>query len=203
MSEMSKWVYNAVKFEDLNASLTQTKMIIKNGRAVGVNKDDTQTILNLYHGFKMIGERCNEDLFSFSKRVNGIVAKEDALFPGEFRSGDVTVSTAMGTYAPQLLKESDIKNQFNFLQYEPDSPIKAGLLIFLFMTKNQVFWDGNKRTAIITVNRYFRQQKLGTFMIGEGEFNEFNILLGKYYLSNLKKDEESILLFMESNCIFG
>ena len=90
-------VYNAGKFEGLNTTLLQTEEIIKHNRALNVNADDVVTILNLKKGYQIIETEETVSLLDFSKKANEIIAREDALIPGEFRTGGVTVSTMEGT----------------------------------------------------------------------------------------------------------
>lgn len=49
-----------------------------------------------------------EPLLETSKRINRIVAAEDALFPGEIRTGGVEVSTIQGRYVPPMLTEDGL-----------------------------------------------------------------------------------------------
>ncbi|MFU1839342.1 Fic family protein, partial [Enterococcus faecium] len=85
-----------------------------------------------------------------SKRINRIVAAEDALFPGEIRTGGVEVSTIQGRYVPPMLTEDEVKNQYDEIMNQNISETEKALRLFLFISKNQIFWDGNKRTALLT-----------------------------------------------------
>ena len=196
-------VYNAGKFEGLNTTLLQTEEIIKHNRALNVNADDVVTILNLKKGYQIIETEETVSLLDFSKKANEIIAREDALIPGEFRTGGVTVSTMEGTYVPHRLTADQIESEFNDILAQEESKTKKGLSLFLFMTKNQIFWDGNKRTAVVTVNKYFYENGLGIFTIPHKEFIEFNELLSRYYHSNVQNNDDAILTFMYERCIFG
>nr|WP_320206026.1 hypothetical protein [Enterococcus faecium] len=105
-------VYNAGKFEGLNTTLLQTEEIIKYNRANNVAVDDVLTVVNLKRGFEMLLNDIQEPLIETSKRINRIVAAEDALFPGEIRNGGVEVSTIQGRYVPPMLTEDEVNNQY-------------------------------------------------------------------------------------------
>ena len=49
------------------------------------------------------------------KKINAIVASEDALFPGRIRNGGVEVSTLQGKYIPKLKDEAIIQSDFQKL----------------------------------------------------------------------------------------
>ncbi|EAC6166137.1 Fic family protein, partial [Listeria monocytogenes] len=146
-------VYNAGKFEGLNTTLLQTEEIIKYNRANDVAVDDVLTVVNLKRGFELLLNDVQEPLLETSKRINRIVAAEDALFPGEIRTGGVEVSTIQGRYVPPMLTEDEVKNQYSEIMNQDISESEKALRLFLFISKNQIFWDGNKRTALLTANK--------------------------------------------------
>ena len=196
-------VYNAGKFEGLNTTLLQTEEIIKYNRANNVAVDDVLTVINLKRGFEMLLNDVEEPLIEISKRINRVVAAEDALFPGEIRTGGVEVSTIQGRYVPPMLTEDEVQNQYDEIMNLDISETEKALRMFLFTSKNQIFWDGNKRTALITANTILFNQGAGLISIPEAKFTRFNELLSAYYNSEDDIDAEKILDFMYSNCIFG
>ncbi|MFS7001657.1 Fic family protein [Carnobacterium divergens] len=196
-------VYNAGKFEGLNTTLLQTEEIIKYNRANNVAVDDVLTVVNLKRGFEMLLNDVQEPLLETSKRINRIVAAEDALFPGEIRTGGVEVSTIQGRYVPPMLTEDEVKNQYDEIMNQEISETEKALRLFLFISKNQIFWDGNKRTALLTANKIMFSKGVGLLSIPETVFAKFNELLSMYYNSNQSSDELKILSFMYDECIFG
>ena len=196
-------VYNAGKFEGLNTTLLQTEEIIKYNRANNVAVDDVLTVVNLKRGFEMLLNDVQEPLIETSKRINRVVAAEDALFPGEIRTGGVEVSTIQGRYVPPMLTEDEVQNQYNEIMNRDISKTEKALRLFLFISKNQIFWDGNKRTALLTANKIMFNQGAGLLSIPENKFMKFNELLSDYYNSSDDIGVEDILYFMYSNCIFG
>lgn len=196
-------VYNAGKFEGLNTTLLQTEEIIKYNRANNVAVDDVLTVVNLKRGFEMLLNDVQEPLLETSKRINRIVAAEDALFPGEIRIGGVEVSTIQGRYVPPMLTEDEVKNQYDKILNQEISDTEKALRIFLFISKNQIFWDGNKRTALLTANKIMFSQGVGLLSVPETEFAKFNNLLINYYNDGFPINELKILSFMYEYCVFG
>ncbi|ELA81367.1 hypothetical protein OI1_06317 [Enterococcus faecium EnGen0016] len=195
-------VYNAGKFEGLNTTLLQTEEIIKYNRANNVAVDDVLTVVNLKRGFEMLLNDVQEPLIETSKRINRVVAAEDALFPGEIRTGGTEVSTIQGRYVPSLLTETEVYDHFDKIMDQNISETEKALRLFLFIAKNQIFWDGNKRTALLTANKIMFSKGLGLLSIPETVFETFNELLSTYYNSEEDIDVEKILNFMYSDCIF-
>ena len=196
-------VYNAGKFEGLNTTLLQTEEIIKYNRANNVAVDDVLTVVNLKRGFEMLLNDVQEPLLETSKRINRVVAAEDALFPGEIRTGGVEVSTIQGRYVPPMLTEDELNNQYGEIMNQEISDTEKALRLFLFISKNQIFWDGNKRTALLSANKVMLQRGLGILSIPETEFEIFNKLLSIFYNSKSSEDELRLIEYMYLNCIFG
>ncbi|MEQ7091048.1 Fic family protein [Enterococcus gallinarum] len=196
-------VYNAGKFEGLNTTLLQTEEIIKYNRANNVAVDDVLTVVNLKRGFEMLLNDIQEPLIETSKRINRIVAAEDALFPGEIRNGGVEVSTIQGRYVPPMLTEDEVNNQYGEIMNQEISETEKALRLFLFISKNQIFWDGNKITALLTANKIMFSKGLGLLSVPESVFAKFNELLSMYDNSNQSSDESKILSFMYEECIYG
>ncbi|GAA2889532.1 Fic family protein [Enterococcus casseliflavus] len=196
-------VYNAGKFEGLNTTLLQTEEIIKYNRANNVAVDDVLTVVNLKRGFEMLLNDVQEPLLETSKRINRIVAAEDALFPGEIRTGGVEVSTIQGRYVPPILTEEEVKNQYDEILNQDISETEKALRLFLFISKNQIFWDGNKRTALLSANKIMFSQGLGLLSIPSNLFDQFNKLLSVYYNSEDLNEKKELLSFLYENCIFG
>ncbi|NBJ47216.1 hypothetical protein C6N01_13490 [Enterococcus faecalis] len=196
-------VYNAGKFEGLNTTLLQTEEIIKYNWANNVAVDDVLIVVNLKRGFEMLLNDVQEPLLETSKRINRVVAAEDALFPGEIRTGGVEVSTIQGRYIPPMLSEDEVKEQYDKILNQDITDTEKALKLFLFISKNQIFLDDNKRTALLTANKIMFDHGLGLLSIPETVFEKFNELLSAYYNSEEDRNSEKILDFMYSNCIFG
>ncbi|KAF1298130.1 hypothetical protein BAU15_09800 [Enterococcus sp. JM4C] len=196
-------VYNAGKFEGLNTTLLQTEEIIKYNQANNVTVDEVLTIVNLKRGFEVLLNDVQELLIETSERINRIVAAEDTLFPGEIRTGGVEVSTNKGRYVPPMLTEAAIEKRYAEIINQKISETEKAIRLFLFISKNQIFWDGNRRTALLTANKKMFTQGLGLLSIPEAIFGQFNELLSSYYNSDSTSEELEIIEFMYTNCLFG
>ena len=104
---------------------------------------------------------------------------------------------------PPMLTEDEVKNQYGEILRQDIYDTEKALRLFLFISKNQIFGDGNKRTALLTANKIMFDHGLGLLSIPETVFEKFNELLSAYYNSEEDIDAEKILDFMYSNCIFG
>ena len=70
----------------------------------------------------------------------------------------------------------------------------------LYGMRNQLFWDGNKRTSLICANKILIQKGKGILMVQDKQLKEFSELLTDYYDTNQSKKIEE---FLYNYCIFG
>jgi prophage maintenance system killer protein len=196
-------VYNAVKFDGSNTVLLQIEKIIKYNRTNTLSVDDVLTVVNLKRGFEMLLNDVQEPLLETSKHINRMILADDAFFPGEILTGGVRVSTIKGVHTSQMLTEAEVKDQYEKIMEKNTSETEKALRLFLFISKNQIFWDGNKRTALLSTNKIMFDKGIGLLSIPETKFTKFNELLTMYYNSSQITNEAEILSFMYEKCIFG
>ncbi len=70
----------------------------------------------------------------------------------------------------------------------------------LYGMRSQLFWDGNKRTSIISANKIMIQSGKGIIKIPDTKLEGFSKLLTEYYKTN---NMEKINQFIYENCIDG
>ena len=114
------------------------------------------------------------------------------------RYGSVGIS---GTdYIPPIPEEKIVlMDLFNIL-HSQNSVTEKALNLFMYLCKQQLFWDGNKRTAMIVVNKYLIENGKGIFQISEKNIEEFNTLLSEYYSTD---EKDKLKNFLYHNCIQG
>jgi hypothetical protein len=134
----------------------------------------------------------------YSNKVFNIVAKEDAMEWGKFRSGNVTIA---GTdYLPPKTAERNAKygqmlSGFSIIKNDHN---KATFL-FLHYAKNQFYYDNNKRAGRIMMNAYLLNQVLPTISVSKKKENEFNNGMLRFYNSEKKNTLEMYAFLM--SCI--
>lgn len=197
-------IYHISKFENCNTTLLQTERILNYRSDSSVSLNDVETILNLRNGFRFVLNHIQDELnLDFMKKINFLVAQNDSLDPGEIRRGQVGVSLYNGErYVPEIPEEVKVVEKItSILSNKEHSETYRGLVFMVEMMKDQIFWDGNKRTAILSANTYFIQNGLGMIEISDQNFDEFNIKLSEFYQS--AENRENLIQFLYENCIHG
>lgn len=60
--------------------------------------------------------------------------------------------------------------------------LDTALQLMLYLMHSQLFWDGNKRTAILTANAILLGKGHHLINVPLKQFNTFNRLLSQYYI---------------------
>lgn len=69
-----------------------------------------------------------------------------------------------------------------------------------YMMRHQLFWDGNKRTAMICANYELIMAGCGVLNINENQLEIWHTLLSAFYESN---DDNKIVAWTYENCLYG
>ena len=192
-------VYCGMKMENRAVTFPQTKTILEGVNVPNVNLDDIQAILNMRDAWRYLLQSFEEPLtLEYICRLNEYIARNEALEWGKLRSGRVSIS---GTdYLPPVPQEETVKAQLmGILQKEITATEKA-IDLFLWGTRGQLFWDGNKRTSLAAANKLLLESGAGMLTIREKNMEQFNALLVAYYDTG---EGESLKDFLYDNALQG
>lgn len=141
--------------------------------------NNLNVIVQLKRGWQYVIKENKELSLKIEQNINLLVARYDSLDPGSFRTGSVTVELGnnKGEWKPQ---EVDFFN--NLMQKDTSVTDKAMTLMYHNM-RNQLFGDGNKRTAILVANKLMIDHGAGLINVQLDKRDVWNNLISKYYLS--------------------
>lgn len=183
-----KWdenIYCGMKMENRNVTFPQTQTIL-NGTNVGsVSLDDVQAILNMRDAWKFMLASIHQPLtLPYLCRINEFVSRNESLEWGVLRTGSVGIS---GThYVPPIPVAIEITDELDPLLASSASNTEKAIDLFLWGTRRQLFWDGNKRTCLLAANKMLVSGGNGLLTIAEEHMENFNILLTEYYNTGKK-----------------
>lgn len=198
-----KWdenVYCGMKMENRAVTFPQTQTILNGVNVPNVQLDDIQAILNMRDAWKFLLGTVNEEVtFEYWCKLNEYIARNEALEWGKLRTGIVGIS---GTdYEPPIPnKEKTIEELKSILSTSNASATDKALEAFVWGTRGQFFWDGNKRTSLMLANKILVSSGSGIMTITDKYMEQFNTILLNYY--NTGKSEE-LKQFLYENAIQG
>ena len=197
-------IHNLSRFENCQTTLLQTEQIINGQNVASASLGDIQTILNLKRAYQYVIRHISDGLpidIPLLKKINSIVAQEDSLAPGDFRTGTVGVTLVDGSrHTPPAISEVEVQNLFGQIANRSRSTTETAIRSMLAFMRQQIFWDGNKRTATLFANALLIEKGCGILEISELQMPEFNTKLSDFYRSG---DDTDVATYLYQNCIFG
>lgn len=173
-------VFNTAYIEGCNVTFPQTQTIIDGAIVNGVTVDDIQTVLNLRDAWKYCIETVDSELgLEYICKINEYVSRNESLQWGVLRTGKVGV----GEFIPSVPVREEVLKELDRIVRIEDSVEKA-LEYFAYACKQQLFWDGNKRTSTIVASKILMESGNGVLTIGKDNAEEFNVALNNWYLKN-------------------
>ncbi len=197
-----KWdenIYCGMRMENRAVTFPQTKTILDGVNVPGVQLDDIQAILNMRDAWRYLIETINEPLtLDYICKLNEFIARNEALMWGVLRTGSVGIS---GTdYIPPIPQQTDAEQALQKILDSDTTTTEKALQAFIWGTRAQLFWDGNKRTSMTVANKILLSAGAGIMTITDKHMERFNEQLLHYYDTG---NGEPLKQFIYDNCIQG
>ena len=197
-ANMKSLIYDQAILEGISTTFPDTEAIIDNGKVNNMSTEDVMKIINLKHAWEFILDK-DVILSPTNYYVSQYIAKlinEGFYFEGG-RIRQIPVNIGGSTYKPPLPIENVVRKKISNIINSTSEDIDKAIDLTLFVMKNQVYIDGNKRTAIIFANHYLISKGKGLLAVPFELVPEFKKLLLAYYEDY---DTESIKLFLKEKC---
>lgn len=189
-------IWKSANLEGINVTFPETQLIVDGFSVANKTIEDLTVILNLKRAWEYLFATINENInLGYIQDIHRLVGRDLVQKSGFLRTANVRIS---GTeYTPQLPVDYEIKNNLNKILNNDDKKDMA-LDLMLYLMRNQLFFDGNKRTAMLLANKILIQNGLGIFSVRQKDMNDFFTKLVKFYETN---DSKEVKKFCGLNCI--
>lgn len=170
----SELVYNMTKLEGNPYTYSEVKTLL-DGITVGGRKlSDQEQVLRVSHAWEELRSQISRNTFTLTKEnfihFNQIVAENEALMVGSFRTGQV-----YDDIFTQMLND--------FHQLDLNTRDKA-FWLFLQCARHQFFYDGNKRTAQLMMNGFLLTNGLAVVSIPARLKRSYDRKMTRFYDTN-------------------
>lgn len=147
----------------------------------GVSINNLNVIVQLKRGWQYVIKENKELSLKIEQNINLLVARYDSLNPGSFRTGSVTVELGndKGEWKPQELDYQSEVDFFNNLMQKDTSITDKAMTLMYHNMRNQLFGDGNKRTAILAANKLMIDHGAGLINVPLDKWDVWNDLISK------------------------
>ena len=191
-------IYNSARLEGINITYEDTKKVLEGLNVPSLRLVEINCILNLRDAWNFALSNIDTDItLDFICKVNSFVSRNESLEWGVLRTGKVGINGV--DCIPDIPNREDVITNINEILKEENITSRS-LNLMLYLMRSQIFWDGNKRTAILVANKLLISNGCGIISVKENHINEFNKLLTEYYNTGNK---DKIITFLYDKCIFG
>lgn len=181
--------YNALRMEGVDISITSIIDLINDIDITNTKDIDKSISKNFIQALSYVNSIINSkfdkyEIVEIIKTINYYVLKSLHSYAGRIRDNFIYVSGS--NYIPEAKSEFKIQNE---IMDNIDDYIKNPLKLYCYITRNQIFSDGNKRTALLVVNLLLQlKDDSSYFSIPIERKPEYDKLLIEYYESNNESD---------------
>lgn len=192
------YIWKSANLEGIGVTYPDTQAIYNGMSVEGYKIEDINAINDLKHAWQYVLEHITEPLdLEFVKSTHRLLGKFTVINAGSFRRHDVHIG---GTdWTPDIPDEDKAKKDIEAI-ISDNLPLDAALDIMLYLMRTQLFYDGNKRVAMLAANKIMIEHGQGIISVKQTDIKPFYELLVKYY----ETDESAELKqYLYDNCIEG
>ena len=195
---LSEIIYSQALLEGIDTSFTNVELLVNGEKINRLSALDTQKLINLKRAWEFIlfkDVAVFPDNLDLMSQINAVVENGIDYLAGSIRTVPVSISGT--SFIPPTLSEKEIVESLNKLNNN-DNILDKAIDALLFVQKNQLFLNGNKRTAFIFANHMLLKEGHGFLMIPADLVSEYKKHLINYYEFG---EEEYIKSFIKEQCL--
>ena len=184
-------IWKSAGIEGLGTTFPNTEKILENV-PVQTRRDEVLFIINMKRAWYFIFDNVDyPNNISYLRELNKICMAELSYDAGNIRTAPVTIGGT--SWIPELPQEEMIREKLVEISNMSDR-LEAALEMFCFVTRTQIFLDGNKRVAQLMCNKMMMEADIGIFSVPYDQIDTFKELLVNYYETNDSNKIKNFLL---------
>lgn len=172
--------YNALNIEGVAITIEETQDLLDNKNIYSLEDTDNIIAINFVNSLSYINSIIEKgfdkyELIEYMKRINLYLLNGLHSEAGNIRYSNIKVSGSK--YIPKIPVEFEIRED---IMKNIDNILKDPLEVYCYITRNQIFADGNKRTALLITNLIlYKDNKY--FSVSEECADEYKVKLVEMY----------------------
>lgn len=194
------YIWKSANLEGIAVTFPETQTIFEGVSVQGKSIDDINSIVQMKHGWQYLFSTLEENLtVAYIKKLHLELGKMTVINAGSFRMDEVRI--AGSSYIPPIPVESDVETSLDSILRGDMEWTEKALELMLYLVKQQLFYDGNKRIAMMTANKVLISHGCGILSVSQDNLEQFFTLLVTYYENEEKK--EDLKQFLYDSCLDG
>lgn len=193
------YIWKSANLEGIGVTYPDTQAICNGMSVSGYTIEDINAVNDLKHAWQFLLENINEEInIRFIKDVHMLLGKFTIINAGAFRRDEVRIG---GTdWIPELPDEKKTGCDIIEIVKSKTSSLDKALDMVLYLMRAQLFYDGNKRIAMLIGNKIMIENGQGIISVVQRDIKSFYELLVSYYETG---NQSEIKQFLYDNCIDG
>ena len=172
--------YNALKLEGIDINKQEIHELLNNKNIISLSDIDKSISMNFINSLSYVNSILDKgfnkySLFDYIKRINLYLLSGLHSEAGNIRNSHIKVSGSK--YIPDIPVEFEVRED---IMKNIDNILEDPLELYCYIIRNQIFADGNKRTALLIVNLLL-YMKDKYFSINEENESEYRTELINMY----------------------
>lgn len=191
-------VHTASKLAKLPVSLENVLAINNDYPVNDVHPETISAVLAIKHALQFILNKDHCLVFDDLLKINSLINNGDPQ-AGRLRDGAITVHLDQTDYHPAVPDEQTELAVNMIINDQKMSATAKAIELNLFLAKQQLFFKGNQRTALIVANDLMLHANAGMLLIPNDAVPEYQLQLSQYYLH----DDDSLKKWLYDYAIYG
>lgn len=188
-------IWKSANLEGLGTTFPKTEAILANAPTT-TRTEEVLFVVNMKRAWQFLLDnlQCDNSIMllrEFDKIVGELLFR----YAGEIRT--VPVQIGGTSWEPEMPHTGIIIDVLREIEQTEDIELRA-LKYFCYITRTQMFIDGNKRVAQLIANKVLVQNNIGIFQVPIESLEEFKGMLIHFYETG---EDAEIIAFMRKHCI--
>lgn len=193
------YIWKSANLEGIGVTYPDTQSICQGMSVAGHSIEDINAVNDLKHAWQYLLDNIHKPLdLEYIKQVHMRVGKFTVINAGAIRRFDVNIG---GTnWKPPIPDEKQVAIDIESIVNSEDDKQDIALNMMLYLMRSQLFYDGNKRIAMLICNKIMIENGMGIVSVSQKYIQEFYVLLVEFYETG---NTNKIKQFLYDNCIDG
>lgn len=188
-------IWKSANLEGLGTTFPKTEAILANAPTT-TKTEEVLFVINMKRAWQFLLDNLEyNNCIMLLREFDRIVGELLFHYAGEIRTIPVQIGGTL--WEPEMPHTGIIIESINEIEQIEDIELKA-LKYFCYITRTQMFIDGNKRVAQLMANKVLIENDIGIFQIPIEKLEAFKGMLIEFYETG---DDVKIIGFMKEYCI--
>lgn len=193
-------IYKSANLEGIAVTYAQTHDILNNVNVATIKPNEINKVFCLRDTWHYVLDHIEEEMnLAYLENIHSLVARADLAYYelGRIRVEEVLIS---GTrWRPEMPDVEKLHRELVEIMSIECATDRA-ITLMLWIMRNQIFKDGNKRVATIAANKVLIENGCGVLAVPVELDGKFKQMLVDYYESN---NDSELKQFIYDNCLDG